>query len=88
MVIHSQKDGQPGPVIGVSPVRAGENDNVVVAVVPAQATATLYAMPHIDTGKSGVREFPGADAPAPGDIQSISPRSRSPAVCLLSKGVN
>jgi hypothetical protein len=73
MVIHSQKDGKPGPVIGFSPVRAGENENLVVAVDPAQVTDTLYAMLHIDTGKVGVYEFPGADVPAPGDIQSISP---------------
>jgi heme/copper-type cytochrome/quinol oxidase subunit 2 len=63
LVIHTQADGKPGPVIGYSAVRDGANLNVVVAVDTKRVTDNLYAMLHIDAGTIGAYEFPGTDAP-------------------------
>jgi heme/copper-type cytochrome/quinol oxidase subunit 2 len=63
LVVHTQADGKPGPVIGYSAVRNGVNLNVVVAVDTKRVTEKLYAMLHADAGAVGVYEFPGPDAP-------------------------
>lgn len=66
IVIHTEQDGAPGPVIGHAAVSDGENLNVAVAVDTAQATDTLYAMLHTDAGQIGTYEFPGDDTPVAG----------------------
>jgi hypothetical protein len=66
MVIHIDNGGSPGAVIGFSPVSAGVNRGVQVAIETASATPVLYAMLHDDTGMPGVYEFgsvQGADLP-------------------------
>lgn len=63
IVIHTDQNGAPGPVIGHEAVSDGENNNVVVTIETAQATSTLYAMLHTDAGTAGTYEFPGADVP-------------------------
>lgn len=63
IVIHTDQDGGPGPVIGQAPVEPGENENVEVTIAAAGATDTLHAMLHSDTGEAGVYEFPDADPP-------------------------
>lgn len=69
IVIHTQAEGKPGPIIGFNPVGDGPNDDVVVEVDISKATPTLYAMLHIDAGQTGVWEFPGPDAPVKvGDV--------------------
>jgi hypothetical protein len=73
MVIHADKAGQPGAVIGWTPVAAGANWNVSVAIDPSKATATLYAMLHVDLGKLGVYEFPGPDVPTMVNGKMASP---------------
>lgn len=73
IVIHIQKDGAPGTVIGYAAVKDGENKDVVVQVDASKATATLYAMLHIDAGVVGTYEFPGADVPVKGDASKVNP---------------
>lgn len=74
LVIHAQKDGKPGPILGYSPVASGENDNVVVEIDATAATGTLYAMLHTDAGTVGEWEFPnGPDAPVKAGEQVITP---------------
>jgi len=63
LVIHASEDGAPGPVIGYTAVEAGANEDVVVDIDTDAATATLFAMLHVDAGEVGVYEFPGADGP-------------------------
>jgi heme/copper-type cytochrome/quinol oxidase subunit 2 len=63
LVVHTQADGKPGPVIGYSPVRDRVNLDVVVAVDTNRVTDNLYAMLHTDAGTVGVYEFPGPDFP-------------------------
>lgn len=65
MAIHKDNGGKPGPVIGYSAVKSGENTGVAVKLsenVPANGK--LWAMLHIDAGTIGTYEFPGPDAPA------------------------
>jgi len=63
LVIHAEEDGAPGPVIGYRKVKDGVNKNVRVKIDKAEATDTLYAMLHADSGERGTFEFPDADAP-------------------------
>jgi hypothetical protein len=63
IVIHNDKGGKPGDVIGYSPVADGVNKNVVVTIDKSKKTDTLWAMLHSDTGKIGTFEFPGGDPP-------------------------
>ncbi|MEZ4733947.1 MAG: cupredoxin domain-containing protein [Caldilineaceae bacterium] len=63
IVIHADRNGAPGPVIGHSAVEDGPNIEVSVPITAAEATETLYAMLHTDAGEEGVYEFPGADMP-------------------------
>lgn len=64
MVIHADADGSPGAVIGHAPVEQGSNENVTVEIELSQATPTLYAMLHVDSGEMGTYEFPDGDPPA------------------------
>ena len=74
LVIHAQADGNPGPVLGYSPVVDGANAGVMVEIDAARATETLYAMLHTDAGEVGTWEFPeGPDAPVNVGEQVITP---------------
>jgi hypothetical protein len=73
MVIHTDSNGKPGPVIGHSSVADGLTRNVQVQIDPSAATATLYAMLHTDAGVVGTYEFPGADVPVMVDGKMMSP---------------
>lgn len=73
IVIHTEKDGKPGPVIGYAALSTGVNTNVVVQIDSAQATETLFAMLHKDEGYVGTYEFPGADAPVMVNGQMVTP---------------
>jgi len=63
IVIHLDKDGKPGDIVGYSPVTDGVNHNVFVSVNKSKKSGTLWAMLHSDTGKIGTFEFPGGDLP-------------------------
>ncbi len=63
LVVHADKDGAPGPVLGHTPVADGENAHVVVELAAEGRTQTLYAMLHTDAGTVGTYEFPGPDGP-------------------------
>ncbi|MBI5671207.1 MAG: hypothetical protein HZC41_24690 [Chloroflexi bacterium] len=66
LVIHSDNNGQPGPVLGFAPVRAGRNADVTVEIDSEGRTDVLWPMLHVDTGAAGEYEFgtvEGADTP-------------------------
>ncbi len=63
IAIHADNNGVPGPVLGYSAVKDGENDNVAVKLAAEGRTPTLYAMLHTDVGVVGTYEFPGPDIP-------------------------
>jgi plastocyanin len=73
IVIHADKNGAPGPVLGYAAVKDGENDDVVVKLAAEGRTETLYAMLHTDAGKVGTYEFPGADVPVAMNGMVITP---------------
>jgi hypothetical protein len=61
LVIHSDVEGAPGPVLGYAPVKAGVNWNVRVKI--RSDGSRLWAMLHVDAGMVGTYEFPGPDVP-------------------------
>ncbi len=71
IVIHTEQNGGPGPVVGYAAVPAGESDDVAVEIDAAAATPTLFAMLHVDAGIAGTYEFPGADVPVAGDQTNV-----------------
>ena len=73
MAIHNQENGNVGPVIGVTHLKDGENDNVTVKIDASKATPTLYAMLHTDAGAVDTYEFPGPDVPVTLNGQMVSP---------------
>jgi len=64
VAVHSDVEGAPGPVVGVSALlSAGSHSAVTIAVDPAlEQGKKYYAMLHTDDG-DGVYRFPGPDAP-------------------------
>lgn len=70
VVIHSDMDGMPGHVVGVSPVPEGVTENLSIMIDGAMATPMLHARLHIDDNTAGVFEHtddPAADAPISGN---------------------
>jgi plastocyanin len=64
VVVHSDADGSPGPVIGHVAIDEGTSTNVRVTLdTPLAADATVWPMLHVDAGTAGTYEFPGADGP-------------------------
>jgi len=76
LVIHTEVDGKPGPVIGHTALPQGESKDIKVEIDESDATSTLFAMLHVDEGVIGTYEFPGADAPVKdGDMIVMVPFS-------------
>lgn len=76
LVIHADGGGSPGPVIGYRALNSGATHNLAVEIDVTQATSTLYAMLHTDTGEVGVYEFgtvEGADGPVRVNEQVVTP---------------
>jgi len=74
LVVHAQKDGAPGPILGFSPVNDGENSDVLVEIDIDQLTETVYAMLHTDAGVVGEFEFPdGPDGPVVVEEKVVTP---------------
>lgn len=64
VVVHSDANGSPGPVIGHVAIDEGTSTNVRVTLdTPLTADATVWPMLHVDAGTAGTYEFPGADGP-------------------------
>jgi hypothetical protein len=77
MVIHADSGaGEISSVIGHRQLSPGANYGFWVPIDTIQATSTLYAMLHFDTGEAGVYEFgtvEGADSPVVVDGAPVSP---------------
>ncbi len=66
LAIHSDNNGQPGPVIATVLLHKGLNWDIHIPLDPAQAGAKVFPMLHYDTGVAGTYEFgtvDGADSP-------------------------
>jgi plastocyanin len=71
IVIHTEQNGGPGPIIGYAVAPQGTSVDVAVEIDAAAATSVLYAMLHVDAGALGTYEFPGADVPVAGDRTNV-----------------
>jgi hypothetical protein len=63
VVVHAEREGQVGEVLGYTAVSPGTSRDVEVAIDPLQATDSLAVMLHTNAGDAGAFEFPGVDAP-------------------------
>lgn len=63
LVIQTNEDGAPGPVIGYTKINPGVNRDVKVKVDVPNATPTLHAMIHEDDGVKEKFDFPENDLP-------------------------
>ena len=63
VVIHAERNGQVGEVLGYTAVSAGTSADVAVTIDPLAATDELAAILHSDAGQEGEFEFPGVDEP-------------------------
>jgi predicted lipoprotein with Yx(FWY)xxD motif len=79
IVVHADKNGAPGPVLGYTAVKDGANKDVVVKLAAEGRTETLYAMLHVDVGTVGTYEFPGADIPATVNGAVVTPAFKATA---------
>lgn len=59
MVVHADNEGQPGPVLGFSPLAAGTNPAEVVVLDGENLTPVVWPMLHVDDGEAGTYEFDG-----------------------------
>jgi hypothetical protein len=57
LAIHVDMNGQPGPTVGIAPVVAGANENLVIPIDTLGATPALLAVLHVDDGTQGAYEF-------------------------------
>lgn len=63
LVIQTETNGVPGPVIGFVKLNKGENNNVSVKIDVEKSTPKLFAMIHEDDGKKDNFDFPDNDMP-------------------------
>lgn len=63
LVIQTNEDGVPGPVVGYTKIKAGENNDVKVKIDKSNVTPTLHAMIHEDDGTKEKFDFPENDSP-------------------------
>jgi hypothetical protein len=64
IVLHTNDNGEPGPRIGLVPIRQGRSAQVTVPVTGRLTTGDYWPMLHLDAGVKGVYEFPaGPDVP-------------------------
>ncbi len=64
VVVHSDQDGGPGPVLGHAAISEGTTTALDVPMnTPLDADQTVWPMLHFDAGTAGTYEFPGADGP-------------------------
>ena len=63
LVIQTETNGAPGPVIGYVKINKGENKNVSVNVDTLKTTPKLFAMIHEDNGEKDKFDFPNNDMP-------------------------
>jgi hypothetical protein len=91
VVIHSDNNGTPGPVLGQTLVDAGNTSAVEIALAEDGRTSVLWPMLHVDDGTIGTYEFDGSsglDSPvSAGGSVATSPIWTVPHVRVSDQGV-
>lgn len=72
VLIHAQRGGQVGEILGYTAVEEGVNTDVVITIDPLQASPVLAAVLHKDAGEAGKLEFPGPDTPLKDGAAAVS----------------
>jgi hypothetical protein len=72
LVVHAQRDGQVGDVLGYTELTPGLNEDVVVVIDPLQAVPAMVAIIHVDDGEAGRFDFPGPDVPVQHESTVVS----------------
>jgi hypothetical protein len=72
LVIQTETNGAPGPVIGYVKIGRGENKDVAVSIDVQKSTPKLFAMIHEDNGEKDKFDFPGNDMPLTVNNQMVS----------------
>jgi hypothetical protein len=87
MVVHADNEGQPGPVLGFSPLVAGTNAPVTVVLDGENITPVVWPMLHVDDGTVSEYEFDGSsglDSPvAINGVVATAPITLTDAPTLL-----
>lgn len=63
VALHADQDGEPGPILGQTPLQPGDSENVVITFDWRQATAVLHAILYRDLGIAGSFEPETVDEP-------------------------
>lgn len=63
VALQADEEGEPGPVLGQTPVEAGENENVVVRFNWRDATRQMHVVLYNDAGRPGRFDLGGDDRP-------------------------
>ncbi len=63
LVIQTETNGAPGPVVGYIKINKGSNKNVSVKIDIQKSTPKLFAMIHEDNGEKDQFDFPNNDMP-------------------------
>lgn len=90
LVVYADAGGEPGEVLGQTPLAGGVHDDVRVTIDPLLATPALFARLHLDAGAEGVFEFPGEDqlfAGEPGTSFAVESQLPRPAVAAAEQTV-
>lgn len=63
LVIQTETNGAPGPVVGYTKIVKGVNKNISVKIDVSKSTPKLFAMIHEDNGARDQFDFPNNDMP-------------------------
>lgn len=63
LVVQTETNGTPGPVIGYVKINKGPNTNVSVKINVQESTPKLFVMIHEDNGEKDRFDFPDNDMP-------------------------
>jgi len=71
IAVHIDDDGQPGPLLGYTPVLKGEQEDLTIKINWFDATPTLHAIMYVDAGEPGRFDNPDEDKPVIIDGQVV-----------------
>ncbi|MDX2140583.1 MAG: hypothetical protein SF123_21050 [Chloroflexota bacterium] len=90
VAIHVDLEGTPGPLVGIAPVQAGTNENVLMLIDTTGAKPNLMAVLHADDTTIGVFEHtmnPAADLPVGGDPMATAAPFRINALTVYQQQI-
>lgn len=71
LVLYRDEDGQTGEILGLTPIEAGDHENLSVEIDPFETTPIIHARLYVDEGQVGEFEVPGPDRPVNQDGEPV-----------------